>query len=111
LRLIEERLQSLCEAPTLQALADLCGISVRHLARGFRGSKGVTIGTYVACSQIEHAKRLLAADASVSAVAGKLGFASSANFCHSFRRSTGLKPGQYRRRMLWRQRADRQFAS
>lgn len=100
LRLIEERLQSDCRAPTLQELADLCTISVRHLARGFRASKGITIGAYVANSQIAHAKRLLASDVTVSTIADRLGFSSSANFCASFRRSTGLTPGQYRARML-----------
>jgi AraC-like DNA-binding protein len=54
----------------------------------------------VAERQMEHAKRLLAADESVSAIAGVLGFSSSSNFCFAFRRATGLSPGDFRRRLL-----------
>jgi AraC family transcriptional regulator len=100
LRLIEERLRGVREAPTLAVLAQLCRISVRQLTRGFRASRGCSIGAYVAESQMEHAKRLLAADESVSAIAGVLGFSSSSNFCFAFRRATGLSPGDFRRRLL-----------
>jgi AraC family transcriptional regulator len=100
LRLIEARLREVREAPTLAVLAELCRISVRQLTRGFRASRGCSIGAYVAESQMEHAKRLLAEDESVSAIAGLLGFASSSNFCFAFRRATGLSPGDFRRRLL-----------
>jgi AraC family transcriptional regulator len=101
LRLIDERLKEVREAPTLPLLAELCRISVRQLTRGFRASRGVSIGAFVAASQMEHAKRLLAADESVSAIAATLGFASSSNFCFAFRRATGLTPGEFRRRLLY----------
>jgi AraC family transcriptional regulator len=100
LRLIEERLREVREAPSLAVLSELCRISVRQLTRGFRASRGCAIGAYVADSEMEHAKRLLAADESVSAIAGVLGFASSSNFCFAFRRATGLSPGDFRRRLL-----------
>lgn len=100
LRAIDERLKATREAPSLPALADLCRISVRQLTRGFRTSRGCSIGAYVAGSQMGHAKRLLAQDESVSAIAQTLGFSSSSNFCFAFRRSTGLTPGEFRRRLL-----------
>ncbi|HTV98271.1 MAG TPA: helix-turn-helix transcriptional regulator [Steroidobacteraceae bacterium] len=96
LRLIEERLREVCEAPTLTALAAQCHLSVRQLSRGFRASRGCSIGAYVAASQMEHAKSLLATDAPVAAIASTLGFSSSSNFCFSFRRAMGMTPGQFR---------------
>jgi len=96
LRRIEERLYEVREAPGLQELAGLCGLSVRQLTRAFRVARGCSVGRHVADRQIGHAKRLLAADESVASIAGTLGFSSSSNFCYAFRRATGLTPGQYR---------------
>lgn len=100
LRRIDERLDEVCEAPALAELAGLCRISSRHLTRGFRSSRGCSIGSYVAHSQIEHAKRLLAAGESVTAISDVLGFSSSSNFCSAFRRATGMAPGEFRRTLL-----------
>ena len=96
LRLIDERLREAQTAPTLPELARLCDVSVSALTRGFRASKGMSIGDYVANHQLDHAKRMLAAGESVKAVAYALGFASSASFCHAFRRASGETPGQFR---------------
>lgn len=96
LQLIDERLQDSQEMPTLSELAALCKLSVRQLTRGFRASRSCSIGEYVASSRIARAKRLLASDASVKSVAYSLGFTSSSAFCFSFRRATGMTPGEYR---------------
>src|SRR3546814_11762137 len=58
LRLIDERLHEVRDAPTLTELAELCTLSVRQLTRGFRASRGCSIGSYVANSRIEHAKQM-----------------------------------------------------
>ena len=100
LRRIDERLKEVREAPTLQELATLCKLSSRQLTRAFRLSRGTSLGAFVARSQIEHAKHLLAADETVTAIAEKLGFASSSNFCYAFRRSIGMTPGQFRQTLL-----------
>jgi len=99
LRLIEERLQEIGKIPTLEELASLCHISVRQLSRGFRASRGCSIGTYVANIQLDHAKRLLATDRSVKAIAYSLGFSAPPSFSHAFRRSTGETPRQFRQRL------------
>ncbi|CAN7169608.1 AraC family transcriptional regulator [Phenylobacterium sp. LjRoot225] len=100
LRLIDERLKEMSEAPTLSELSELCHISIRQLSRGFRASRGCAIGAYVANNQTQHAKRLLAAGQSVALIAGSLGFSSSSNFSVAFRRATGLTPTQYRNSLL-----------
>ena len=100
LRLIEERLREVREAPTLVELAALCNLSVRQLTRGFRASRGRSIGDHVAQSRIDHAKRLLATEQSVKAIAYSLGFASPSSFSFAFRRATGETPREFRQRAL-----------
>mgnify|MGYP000524512524 CR=1 FL=1 len=100
LRLIDERLEELGQAPTLTELAELCRLSVRQLTRGFRASRDCSIGDYVANSRMKQAKQLLATDQSVKSIAYALGFSSPSSFCYAFRRDTGETPGQYRQRLL-----------
>lgn len=99
LRMIDERLREVREPPSLTELAGLCGLSVRQLTRGFRESRGVSIGDHVTHCRVEHARALLASDTSVKAVAYTLGFASASSFAHAFRRATGETPSQYRQRL------------
>ncbi len=96
LRLIDERLAEVREAPTLTALAALCKLSVRQLTRGFRISRGCSIGEYVTHCQIDHAKRLLTTDQSIKAIAYSLGFSAPSSFCCAFRRATLQTPMQFR---------------
>lgn len=100
LRVIDERLAELREAPTLNELAGLCNISVRQLTRGFRVSRGCSIGDYVAQSRMETAKRLLASGQSIKSVAGTMGFANPSSFSYAFRRGAGVTPRQFRSRAL-----------
>ncbi len=96
LRLIDERLSDMEKAPTLLELATLCNLSVRQLSRGFRSSRGVAIGEYVAQKRIDKAKYLLAKGESVKAVSYTMGFASPSSFSYAFRKASGMAPGQYR---------------
>jgi len=100
LRLIEERLKEIRESPTLSDLAGLCNLSVRQLTRAFRASRGRSIGDYVAHCRLDNAKRLLATDESVKAIAYSLGFASPSSFSFAFRRATGKTPREFRQRVL-----------
>ncbi|HET8933785.1 MAG TPA: helix-turn-helix transcriptional regulator [Polyangiales bacterium] len=99
IRLIEERLTTAHEAskpPTLSELAQACNMSVRQLTRAFRASRGCSIGDYIAQCRIDHAKRMLASDQSIKAVAYTLGFASPSSFSYAFRSATGQTPREYK---------------
>ena len=98
LKLIDERLADGREAPSLSELAELCGLSVRQLARGFRASRGGSLGRHIEQTRLEHAKRRLAGDESVKAIALSLGFSTPSNFSYAFRRATGLTPNEFRDR-------------
>lgn len=82
--------------PSLAQLAAECGLSVRHLSRAFRLSRGMPLGQYAAQMQLRTAKSRLASGESVKSVAYSTGFSSPAAFCQAFRRATGETPGQYR---------------
>lgn len=98
LRLIDERLGDDPTAPTLEELARLCAISVRQLTRGFRASRGSSIGDYIEQRRMETAKRMLMAGDSVKAIAFALGFASPSSFTYAFRRAVGISPTHFRTR-------------
>jgi AraC family transcriptional regulator len=96
LRLIDERVRELGKAPSLMELAEICNLSVRQLSRGFRISRGCSIGHYVEQTRIDNAKRLLIGGKSVKSVAYSMGFASPSSFSYAFRRTTGTSPAEYR---------------
>ncbi len=98
LRLIEERLANDITAPSLKDLADLCGLSVRQLTRGFRVSRACSIGDYIEQRRMEAAKRLLMEGESVKTIAFAMGFASPSSFTFAFRRAVGASPSTFRQR-------------
>lgn len=100
LRLIDQRLSDDPAAPTLEDMARLCNISVRQLTRGFRVSRGCSIGDYIEQRRMEMAKRLLVQGESVKTIAFTMGFASPSSFTFAFRRSVGISPSQFRQRQL-----------
>lgn len=98
LRLIDERLSDNPAAPTLGELADLCNISVRQLTRGFKVSRGCSIGDYMEQRRMEAAKRMLVGGESVKTIAFNMGFSSPSSFTFAFRRAVGISPSQFRQR-------------
>jgi len=98
LRLIDECLREVGATPTLSELAAHCKISVRQLTRGFRTSRGCSIGDYLTSHRNNNAKALLGSGQSVKEVAYALGFSSPSSFCFAFRRATGVTPREFLRR-------------
>ncbi|CAN7321507.1 helix-turn-helix transcriptional regulator [Phenylobacterium sp. LjRoot225] len=100
LKVIDKRLAQAGEPPTLVELASLCDLSVRQLTRGFRTTRGCSIGDYMAQNRIETAKRRLATDESIKSISTGLGFSSQSTFTYTFRRATGFTPRAFRNRLL-----------
>jgi AraC family transcriptional regulator len=98
LRLIDERLSDNPTAPSLTEMADLCGLSVRQLTRGFRVSRGMSLGAYIEQRRMETAKRQILGGESVKAIAFTMGFSSPSSFTFAFRRATGSSPTAFRAR-------------
>jgi AraC family transcriptional regulator len=100
LRVIDDRLRAAQSPPTLAELARLCNLSIRQLTRGFRASRGCSITDYVSRGRMEGAKRLLAGEDSIKAIAFAMGFASPSSFAYAFRRANGVTPRQFRQRTV-----------
>lgn len=100
MRVIDKRVGAPGDPPTLAELAELCDISIRQLTRGFRATRGCSIGDYLAHGRIEAAKRRLGTDESIKSIATGLGFSSQSTFTYAFRRATGVTPRDFRQRIL-----------
>ena len=98
MRLLHERILSETAAPSLTELAELCGMTVRHLCRAFKAETGITPGQYIDSARAQHARMLLTETClSLTEIAHRLGFSTSASFSNAFQRATGLKPRQIER--------------
>jgi AraC family transcriptional regulator len=100
LRRIHDRLDASIELgfPSLDELAQLCGISQSHLMRSFKTSTGWPLHKYVAEERLKAAKRILVSEhLNSKKIAEKLGFRNPAYFATAFRRMTGKTPSEFRR--------------
>jgi len=98
LDLVSERVRSAGPAPSLQDLADLCGISRRNFSRRFKNATGLTAGQFIAETQIDQAKALLSGrQLLIKEVAHRCGFSNVPAFSAAFRRMTSFSPAEYRR--------------
>lgn len=100
IRRIREALQEIdgC-APTVACLAQLIGVTPRHLLRSFRNSTGSTVVRYIAGAQFARACELLTTtDLSLKQVARKCGFATASGFAAAFRREAAESPSEFRTR-------------
>jgi AraC-like DNA-binding protein len=79
--------------------ADRLGYSARTLNRLARANTGLSAKQVIDERVVLEAKRQLShADASVSEIAGQLGFEDASNFSSYFRRHTGMTPAAFRTR-------------
>ena len=83
--------------PTADQLAQVAGVSCRHLMRAFKQSTGRTVGAFMAEIQLNKAKILLAeSDLAIKQIASRLGFAHARNFSATFYRATLQSPNAFR---------------
>lgn len=81
----------------IDGLAAACGISGRHLMRGFKAATGMTVHRYIEQVRMERAKRLLSTTRmSLGVIAGEVGFASGSHMSSAFVRSQGMPPSVFR---------------
>jgi AraC family transcriptional regulator len=88
----------LSEELSLNELAQLLGISLRHLSRVVRQAKGVSVHRWIADCRILEARRLLTeTDLPVQEIARRAAFHSAAAFATAFRAASDYAPGEFRR--------------
>lgn len=79
-------------------MAEQVGYSPDHFIRLFRQEYGVTPHRYLLRRRIQHAQALLRDPRStIAGVALACGFSSQAHFTVTFKRQTGVTPGEYRK--------------
>lgn len=100
-RVKEMMSESLHKEITLAELANECGLSVRHFARTFRKSTGVTPHQWLLKHRVDHAQELMRhRGLSLSEIALASGFADQSHFSRVFTAILGTSPGAWRRATL-----------
>jgi AraC-like DNA-binding protein len=87
------------QALRLADLARQACLSEQQFARLFRATYGSTPGRYLSALRIEHAKRLLLRDVSVTEVCVSVGYTSLGTFSRRFVVETSLSPRAFQRQV------------
>ena len=91
-------LAHLHEPLSIEKLAGLANMSVRHFARIFRQQSGITPMAFVLHGRVDQARKLLeSTDLPLKTVSYNCGFSSTRQMGNLFNQKLGLSPGQYRR--------------
>ena len=84
---------------SLAALAEVAGVSPRHLSRLFHAELRTSVAAYVELTRLDIARGLLEDGASpIKTIAYAAGFGSTATLRRAFLRRIGVTPLEYRRR-------------
>ena len=83
---------------SLDRLEEVFRVNKHHLCRRFKQETGGTIYHYLMLKRIALAQALLAKGESVSAAGEAAGFSDYANFIRTYKKQTGMSPGQYRKK-------------
>ena len=84
------------DPPSLQALADEIGLSLKKLKEGFKQLYGNTVYQFVLDHKMNHARQLLVTGShNVNEVALELGYSNSSHFIDAFKKKFGTTPKKY----------------
>jgi AraC-like DNA-binding protein len=89
----------------LDALAEISGLGVFQLIRGFRAATGLTPYAYVEQLRIRRALEMLRAGVRASLVAHETGFSDQSHLTRHIKRVLGVPPATYQRWTLARMRS------
>jgi AraC-like DNA-binding protein len=82
---------------SIQALANIAGLSMYHFARAFKQSEGMTPHDYLIQRRVQRTKDLLAeTDLPLSEIALASGFSDQSHCARRFREHVGVTPSSYR---------------
>lgn len=88
---------------SLTKMAEQLGITPSYLSKLFKREMNQTLEDYITGVRIERASNLLRfSDQPVSTIGDYVGFGTQSYFCSTFKKLTGLTPGQYRKQFSTR---------
>ncbi|MBQ5311709.1 MAG: helix-turn-helix domain-containing protein [Oscillospiraceae bacterium] len=80
-------------------IAEHINLSPSYISRLFHKETGVTVSTYITVKRIEAAENMLKySDYPPSEIGNYLAFSSHSHFISTFRKYTGMTPGEYRKK-------------
>lgn len=85
------------EPITLSQIADFCHLNPDYTARLFRLQMQTTLGRYITIQKMAKARLLLQQGYTVTQVQEMTGYMSYAHFFRTFKKHTGITPGEYRK--------------
>lgn len=84
---------------TLKDIADNAGLSETYFSALFKKETGDTVSEFIQKSRVKEAQRMIRySDYSLNEIGTYLGFCSQSHFSKTFRKYTGVTPGQYRKK-------------
>lgn len=99
-RIVKYVTQNYPEVENLDVLAEKFFITKSYLCRLFKKETGVSVVTYINTYKIQKACEMLQfTRKSVDKIAIDCGFNSSMYFCKLFKKTMGMRPGEYRKTM------------
>ncbi|PHX61857.1 MAG: AraC family transcriptional regulator [Flavobacteriales bacterium] len=89
-------IKNMAEPPSLQALSDEVGISLKKLKAGFKEIYGETVFNFLFDYKMEFARKLLDTGSyNVNEVGSKIGYSTSSHFIAAFKKKFGTTPKKY----------------
>lgn len=89
-------LQRMTEPPTLQALADEVGLSLKKLKEGFKEIYGDTVFSFLFDYKMDYARKLLEnGKHNVNEVGLSIGYSTASHFISAFKKKFGTTPKKY----------------
>lgn len=83
---------------TLEEVSDLVGFNASYFSTLFKKETGINFVQYLSEIRMEKAKELLKeSNLSVAAICEEVGYSDLKHFTKSFRKTTGIKPNEYRK--------------
>ena len=80
-------------------IASSLNISYRHLARLYKGARGMTFVEKLTAIRLDHAKQaLISTNMPIKQIATEFGFSNEYYFATLFKKNTGIPPSEYRKR-------------
>ncbi|MDD5017355.1 MAG: helix-turn-helix transcriptional regulator [Eubacteriales bacterium] len=83
---------------SLETIAKTLGYNKHYICTAFKKDTGITIFDYLNFVRIRHAAEMFSySDKDLLTICQRVGFTNLSHFNHTFKKLTGLPPGQYKR--------------